>query len=165
MKRYAVGGPLDPQLVTEAETLEKAFENAADAAQALRESRAKLFRQYHVACSGHLGRRRFADVACQIIQNLTLHFFNFGAIAARHAGKQFCPRCRAHLGQQILEMRDARPSGFQFLVIGVKRDDATALDLRRALPSLLAILERVFLKHHAAAVSVGADLLHGVSSP
>jgi predicted RNase H-like HicB family nuclease len=38
---YLVTSPLDPQLVTEADTLEEAFENAADALQALRESRRK----------------------------------------------------------------------------------------------------------------------------
>ncbi|MCI0642679.1 MAG: type II toxin-antitoxin system HicB family antitoxin [Gemmataceae bacterium] len=42
---YIVTSPLDPQLITEADTLEEAFENAADAAQALRDSRAKIFRQ------------------------------------------------------------------------------------------------------------------------
>jgi antitoxin HicB len=49
---YIVTSPLDPQLVTEAETLEEAFVNAADAAQALRESRAKLFRQLSVRKHG-----------------------------------------------------------------------------------------------------------------
>jgi len=42
---YIVTSPLDPELITEAETLEEAFENAADAAKALRQSRAKLVRQ------------------------------------------------------------------------------------------------------------------------
>ncbi|MFO0960198.1 MAG: type II toxin-antitoxin system HicB family antitoxin [Isosphaeraceae bacterium] len=36
---YTVTSPIDPQLVTEAETLEEAFEMAYDAAQALREAR------------------------------------------------------------------------------------------------------------------------------
>jgi len=39
---YIVTSPLDPELITEAETLEEALENAADAAKALRQSRAKL---------------------------------------------------------------------------------------------------------------------------
>ena len=42
---YLVTSPLDPQLVTEAETLEEAFANAADAAEALQEARAKLYQQ------------------------------------------------------------------------------------------------------------------------
>lgn len=41
---YVVTSPLDPELVTEAETIEEAFENARDAAKALRQSRAKLRR-------------------------------------------------------------------------------------------------------------------------
>jgi antitoxin HicB len=39
---FVVTSPLDPELVTEAETLEEAFENARDAADALNESRQKL---------------------------------------------------------------------------------------------------------------------------
>lgn len=39
---YLVESPLDPELVTQAETLEEAFENARDASLALRESRRKL---------------------------------------------------------------------------------------------------------------------------
>ena len=39
---YLVRSPFDPQLLTEAETLEEAFENARDAAEALHESRSKL---------------------------------------------------------------------------------------------------------------------------
>ena len=42
---YIVTSPLDPQLITEAETVEEAFENARDAAKALRQSRAKLRRK------------------------------------------------------------------------------------------------------------------------
>ena len=42
---YIVTSPLDPQLITEAETVEKAFENARDATKALRQSRAKLLRK------------------------------------------------------------------------------------------------------------------------
>ena len=46
---YLVTSPFDPQLVTEADTLEEAFENARDAADALRKARAKLSRQLQVA--------------------------------------------------------------------------------------------------------------------
>ena len=42
---YVVTSPFDPALITEAETLEEAFENAADAAKALKQARAKLVRQ------------------------------------------------------------------------------------------------------------------------
>jgi antitoxin HicB len=45
---YIVTSPLDPQLITEAETLEEAFMNANDAAKALRQSRTKLFRKLSV---------------------------------------------------------------------------------------------------------------------
>ncbi len=38
---YVVTSPLVPELITEAETLEEAFENARDAANALRGSRAE----------------------------------------------------------------------------------------------------------------------------
>lgn len=41
---YVVTSPFDPELITEAETLEEAFQNAYDAAEALREGRAKLLR-------------------------------------------------------------------------------------------------------------------------
>jgi len=41
---YTVTSPLDPGLVTEAETLEEAFEMARDAAAALKASRAKTRR-------------------------------------------------------------------------------------------------------------------------
>ncbi|MEK6260712.1 MAG: type II toxin-antitoxin system HicB family antitoxin [Planctomycetota bacterium] len=39
---YVVTSPLDPELITEAETLEGAFENARDAAKSLRQSRTLL---------------------------------------------------------------------------------------------------------------------------
>ena len=39
---YVVTSPLDPELITQAETVEEAFANARDAAAALRESRRKL---------------------------------------------------------------------------------------------------------------------------
>lgn len=42
---YVVTSPLDPELITEAETVEEAFENARDAAESLRASRKKLIRQ------------------------------------------------------------------------------------------------------------------------
>ncbi len=42
---YIVSSPLDPELITEAETLEEAFANARDAARALKQSRARLMRQ------------------------------------------------------------------------------------------------------------------------
>lgn len=40
---YVVTSPFDPELVTEAETIEEAFEMARDAAEGLRKVRAKLF--------------------------------------------------------------------------------------------------------------------------
>jgi len=42
---YVVTSPLDPELITEAETIDEAFANARDAAQALRRSRVKLLRR------------------------------------------------------------------------------------------------------------------------
>jgi antitoxin HicB len=42
---YIVTSPLDPELITEAETIEEAFANARDAAQALKQARLKLRRQ------------------------------------------------------------------------------------------------------------------------
>ena len=42
---YIVTCPLDPELITEAESIEEAFENARDAARALRASRRKLAKQ------------------------------------------------------------------------------------------------------------------------
>ncbi len=39
---YVVTSPLDPELITEAETLEEAFENAKDASAALTASRQQL---------------------------------------------------------------------------------------------------------------------------
>lgn len=46
---YVVTSPLDPQLITEAETIPEAFANARDAMQALAESRAKLFKKLKLA--------------------------------------------------------------------------------------------------------------------
>jgi antitoxin HicB len=45
---YIVTSPLDPELITEAENLEEAFEMARDALQALRQARAKLLRRLSV---------------------------------------------------------------------------------------------------------------------
>lgn len=42
---YGVTSPLEPQLVTEAETFEQAFEMARDALEALRESRQRYARK------------------------------------------------------------------------------------------------------------------------
>lgn len=50
---YIVTCPLDPELITEAETVEEAFENARDAAKALRQSRSKLLRKLSPAVAQH----------------------------------------------------------------------------------------------------------------
>lgn len=42
---YVVTSPLDPELITEAESLDEAFANARDAADALNQSRARLAKQ------------------------------------------------------------------------------------------------------------------------
>jgi len=42
---YVVTSPLDPELITEAETISEAFENARDALKSLRRSRTKLWKQ------------------------------------------------------------------------------------------------------------------------
>ena len=41
---YVVTSPIDPELITEAETIAEAFANARDAAKALKQSRARLMR-------------------------------------------------------------------------------------------------------------------------
>jgi antitoxin HicB len=46
---YVVTSPLDPELITEAETVEEAFTNARDAADALKQSRRKLIGQLAAA--------------------------------------------------------------------------------------------------------------------
>ena len=46
---FIVTSPLDPELITQAETLTEAFENARDAADALNESRKKLVQQLSLA--------------------------------------------------------------------------------------------------------------------
>jgi antitoxin HicB len=52
---FIVTSPLNPELITEAETLEEAFANARDAAKALKQSRARLFRRRDRAASNELG--------------------------------------------------------------------------------------------------------------
>jgi antitoxin HicB len=42
---YIVTSPLDPELVTQADSLDEAFKNARDAASALNESRRELSKQ------------------------------------------------------------------------------------------------------------------------
>ncbi len=42
---YIVTSPLDPALITQAESIEEAFANARDAALALKQSRARLTRR------------------------------------------------------------------------------------------------------------------------
>ena len=39
---YVVTSPLDPELITQAETIEEAFANARDAARSLKQARVKL---------------------------------------------------------------------------------------------------------------------------
>lgn len=46
---YIVTSPLDPELITEAESVEEAFVNARDAARALKQSRSKIMRQRSAA--------------------------------------------------------------------------------------------------------------------
>jgi antitoxin HicB len=46
---FVVTSPLDPELITEAETIPQAFEMARDAMRALRTSRAKLLRKLATA--------------------------------------------------------------------------------------------------------------------
>jgi len=48
---YVVTSPLDPELITEAETIEEAFANARDAARALKQARAKLSRRLAASTS------------------------------------------------------------------------------------------------------------------
>ena len=49
---YIVTSPLDPELITQAETVDEAFEMARDALKALRQSRAKLMRELQASASG-----------------------------------------------------------------------------------------------------------------
>lgn len=46
---YVVTSPLDPELITQADTIEEAFANARDAAQALKQARLKLLRRLSVS--------------------------------------------------------------------------------------------------------------------
>ena len=46
---YIVTSPLDPELITQAETIGEAFVNARDAAKALKQSRARLRRRLTAA--------------------------------------------------------------------------------------------------------------------
>ena len=46
---FIVSSPLDPELITEAETINDAFMNARDALKALAKSRAKLFKKLAAA--------------------------------------------------------------------------------------------------------------------
>jgi len=53
---YIVTSPFDPELITEAETVEEAFANARDAQKALAASRAKLLRTLPVSSPAHRAR-------------------------------------------------------------------------------------------------------------
>jgi antitoxin HicB len=46
---FVVTSPLDPELITEADTISEAFEMARDAIKSLKHSRSKLFRQTRAA--------------------------------------------------------------------------------------------------------------------
>jgi antitoxin HicB len=48
---YIVSSPLDPELITEADTIQEAFENARDAMKALIRSRRKVLKRIQVASS------------------------------------------------------------------------------------------------------------------
>jgi antitoxin HicB len=48
---YVVTSPLDPELITEGETIEEAFTNARDAAAALKQARLKLLRRLSTPAS------------------------------------------------------------------------------------------------------------------
>ena len=43
---YVVTSPMDPELITEADTVSAAFEDARDAIKSLRQARVKLFRRF-----------------------------------------------------------------------------------------------------------------------
>ncbi len=49
---YIVTSPLNPELITQAETIEEAFANVRDAAKALRQSRAKIRRLFAAKMPG-----------------------------------------------------------------------------------------------------------------
>ncbi len=46
---YVVTSPLDPELITQAETIEEAFANVRDAARSLKQARVKLLRRLSAA--------------------------------------------------------------------------------------------------------------------
>jgi predicted RNase H-like HicB family nuclease len=48
---YVVTSPLDTELITEAESISEAFENARDALKALKQSRAKLMKRLSALAS------------------------------------------------------------------------------------------------------------------
>ncbi len=48
---YIVSSPLDPELITEADSIQEAFENARDAMKALIRSRRKVLKRIQVASS------------------------------------------------------------------------------------------------------------------
>ena len=50
---YIVTSPLNPELITQAETIEEAFAQARDAARALKQSRSRLMR--HLSLSKNSG--------------------------------------------------------------------------------------------------------------
>ena len=54
---YVVTSPLDPELITQAESVEEAFTNARDALEALRESRRKAI-QGRTSSRGHAAGSR-----------------------------------------------------------------------------------------------------------
>ncbi len=49
---YVVTSPLDPEMITEAETVSEAFKNARDAMKSLTQSRAKLLKRLPLAKAG-----------------------------------------------------------------------------------------------------------------
>jgi antitoxin HicB len=49
---YVVTSPLDPELITQAETIEEAFANARDAANGLKKARHKLLRRLSPSTTG-----------------------------------------------------------------------------------------------------------------
>ena len=59
---YVVTSPLNPELVTEAETVEEAFVQAHDALKALRESRVKLLRSSSASKRSRRNTRESARV-------------------------------------------------------------------------------------------------------
>lgn len=58
---FVVTSPLDPEFITEAETVEEAFANARDALKALAQSRSKLIRQLAVTAADHFFPMRIAS--------------------------------------------------------------------------------------------------------